>query len=506
MKIKRSEASDGKIELQVTAPVDKVNDAIKFIDFQLAMQNGIDPNSTEDLSGAVKEKVGEAYYNSFVDFQVMRFLAPFAITQEKLAIMGEPAVESTGKKLEADKEFSFKVLLTPKPTYEIEDFSPVKVKVPEIQVTEAEIDQELLMIAQDHSTYEKEEGRPLQDDDDLFFSIKTIDSKGEEITQLTAERRAYKVGKNYIPGGFDKQLLGMEINETRTFDITCREFNLSETDGPEATETFTFTITLLEIQKHVIPAITDVWVKEHLPTISTVPELREEIRKQGLMYKGKELEGFKSFITASEFAKRFKGSIPDELYEMTRADIMNNLQRTLQAQGRTLKEFVQQQPGGEQQFSMQLMMQTREMLVQGFSLDALARHLKLEISSEDIEETFRLMAPGHEAEARMEFEMTGRMYQIEEGALRNKANKWLVETAEIEYVSEEAAIDPKGDAGAKKADKSDADAKKADDKSGENVKKADKGDVDAKTNDKGDADTKKADKSDANVKKDSKSE
>jgi len=43
------------------------------------------------------------------------------------------------------------------------------------------------------------------------------------------------------------------------------------------------------------------------------------------------------------------------------------------------------------------------------------------------------MAPGHEKEARQEFELTGRMYLIREAALRNKANSWLVETATINY-------------------------------------------------------------------------
>ena len=142
----------------------------------------------------------------------------------------------------------------------------------------------------------------------------------------------------------------------------------------------------------------------------------------------------KTFACASEFAKRFKGSIPDELYEITREEIMDNIQQSLQARGKTIKDMINEQGGGEQQFSMELMLQTREVLTQSFTLDALARHLKLEVTDEDIAEVFRVMAPGYEQQARMEFELTGRMYQIAEGAMRNKANKWLVETAEVEYL------------------------------------------------------------------------
>jgi trigger factor len=435
MKIKRSETSDGRIELEVTAPPSKVQEAIRFIDFQLAMQNGIGPQSPEQLSAAVREKVGEAYYNSFVDFQALQFLAPFAVTQEKLSIIGPPKVTTTGVKVDPRKELSFTVVVIPKPSYELEDFSPVKIRVPQAKVSEAEIDQQLVALAESRATYEKDEDRPIREGDDILIAIKGVDEKGEEVRNLTAERRSYTLGQNFMPAGFDTSLMGMTVGETRTFDVTDRDpLAPGAEDGAEKTMTLTFTVTLLEIQKRVIPAITDAWVKENLPGATTVPELREEVRRQGLAHREQELAGMRSFLAASEFAKRFKGSIPDELYELTRDDIVQNLQQNLKAQGKTIQDFIQEQGGGEQQFSMQLMMQTREVLTQGFSLDALARHLALELTDEDINETFRLMAPGHEKEARMEFELTGRMYQIYEAALRNKANKWLVETAEIEYL------------------------------------------------------------------------
>ncbi|MDR1185099.1 MAG: FKBP-type peptidyl-prolyl cis-trans isomerase [Coriobacteriales bacterium] len=434
MKIKRSETSDGKIELKVTASAERVSEAIRFADFQLAMQNGIGPQDHEKLNAAVREKVGDAYYNSFIDFQVMQFLAPFAVTQEKLGIIGLPQVTTSGVTVVPGKELSFTAVVTPKPVYEIDDFSPVKIQIPRVKVEEAEIDQQLVQLAENYVTYEKEDDRPIRDNDNLTFSIKAVDGKGDEIKALTAERRAYTLGQGFLPREFDAGILGMEVGETKTFDVTSEDFRRSDLENPEKTETLTFTVTVLEIQKRVIPAITDAWVKKNIPGTSTVPELREEIRKQGLIRREQELENMKSFLAASEFAKRFKGSIPDDLYELTRDDILRNLQQNLQAQGKTMQEFISEQAGGDQQFSMQLMLQTREVLIQGFSLDALIRHLKLEIDDDDVRETFRLMAPGHEREAQMEFELTGRMYQIQEGALRNKANKWLVANAEIEYV------------------------------------------------------------------------
>ncbi len=365
MKIKTSETENGKIELRITASPSEVQEAIRSIELQLAVQNGVPLqglDTSEALTKAVKDKVGEAYYNSFIDFQVMNFLAPFAITQEKLSIIGPPKVTSTGIKVNANKELEFTVEAVAKPEYEITDFSPVKIQLPKVEISEEEIDEQLVMMAESQAMYAKD------------ADGEGADSDGKE---------------DISEGGQD---------------------HLGEA-----------------------PQIDDAWVKENFSPLKTVQQLRDEIRKQGLAAKTREVAGMKSYMAASEFAKRLTDTIPDELYELTRDDIVHSMQQQLNAQGRTLQDYIQQ-AGGEQQFSMQLMMQTREVLVQGFSLDALARHLKLEVTDDDIAETFSMMAPGYEVQARMDFEATGRMYQIYEGALRNKASKWLIDNAEIEEI------------------------------------------------------------------------
>ena len=244
MKVKRVETSDGNIELQITVPPAKVLEAVRFIEFQLAMENDIDPRTCEDLTAAVKEKVGEAYYNSFISFQALQFLAPFAVTQEKLAIMGYPRVDAPEKNVELGKDLTFTATVTPKPIYEIEDFSPVKVQLPHLQVTDAEIDQQIVNMAETYATYEKDEDRPVQDGDDIIFSLKAKDSKGEEVSSLSAERRAYKVGQDFIPGGFDSNLMAMDVGASKSFEVTCKEF-CRDTSDPEATETYSFDVTIL---------------------------------------------------------------------------------------------------------------------------------------------------------------------------------------------------------------------------------------------------------------------
>lgn len=427
MKIDQETRTDGKIQLAVTVPVEDVNKALDNAVRILAFQNGVDPNASEDLPAAVEEKVGTDQYHTFIDQYTLTYFAPLAIEQQGLEIIMSPDTLAESP-AERDKELQFTLVATPKPLYELSSYDPVSFSIPSVQVTEAEIDQQLLNIAENASTLERDEDRDVRTGDNILISIESENDKGETIAGLTAANRMYTTGQKFMPEDFDKNLIGMNVGETKTFTFSGPGI---DKEGNQIEEAITSTVTIKELQKKVTPAITDAWVQKNFPNAKTVPEFRELIRGEGKRQKAAEQEQMKGYLAVTELSKRFTGSIADELYEHTQADLMQNFHAQLKQQGLTMEQFFEQQGIGEQQFSMSIMMQTREILVQGFALDALARHLKLEITDEDIEETFKAMAPGKEKEARREFEATGRMYLIKEAAQRMKANKWLVETAEI---------------------------------------------------------------------------
>jgi trigger factor len=433
MKVTQTAAADGKIRLDVIAPANQMNDVIKAAGYVLAMQNGIeiDPEGKQDMAATVIEKVGEPQYKAFVNNYAMQYLTPFAVSQRNLSIIMAPDTYSE-QEAKPGKDFAFRAVVTPKPTYELSSYDPVSVKVPKAEVTEEEIDQQLYNLAQSHTSMEDDEGAEVRDHSDVEFGLETSDDKGEPIPNLTADKRYYTLGENFLPEDFDRNLLGMKAGETREFDFELPG-PLMPDGSSEARKVHT-KVTLAAVKKRVVPAITDAWVMENMPMATNVPALREMIRQQGEEFKAKELENHKFFAVASALATRFQGKISDEIYEYTRSEMMQNFMAQLQQQNITLQDFLQRSGMEEQQFSMQIMMEVRETLRQSFSLDALARHMGLTVNDEDIIATLKRMAPGQEERAKQEFEGTGRMYMLREAALRTKANQWLYDTATFEYV------------------------------------------------------------------------
>ena len=158
--------------------------------------------------------------------------------------------------------------------------------------------------------------------------------------------------------------------------------------------------------------------------------MRDDIRRGLNRQLSGEYENYKRNMAAGELAKRFQGSIADEVYESMSRNLMNNMRAEVEQQNMTWDQFVEQQ-GGEQQFNMMMMMQTRQMLVQGYALDALFRHEGLVVSDEDVQEACAAMNPQNPQGVRRQMEESGRGFALREAAERIKANKWLLEHADI---------------------------------------------------------------------------
>lgn len=437
LRIDQKELDKDKVQLTITIPGSSNGVIIEGAAFVLAMQNKIDMNSIEmnEFASKIKETVGEAQFQAFTNHYAMTVMTPFAISEKNIEPIMEPQF-NTGMDILPGKDFTYTAIVSRKPKYELSSYEPVSVKIPDVSVSEQEIDAQLQNLAQRSATMEADKGAEVAPGSEIVFAIATkFKDNGEELTNLTAEKRVYSLGMGWLPEEFDKEIMGMKAGEARTFDFDLPGGN--NLDGTEAgPRTVTTTVTLSQVNKKVIPAITDAWVEANMPEAKNVEGLREMMRQQGIEYKTQEQENMKFFLAASSLAERFQGTIPDEIYEFTSADMQQNLNEQLKQQGMSMEQYIQSMGMDQQSFNMQFMMQVRETLRQSFALDALARHLKLTVTSEDIEDTIKRMAPGNEDRARAEFEGSGRLYMLREAATRTKANQWLVENSTFEIMAQ----------------------------------------------------------------------
>lgn len=431
MKVVKKKAQDSYVEFDVTASSAEVSQALNLASEQFCAQMGIQPVSGKTPAQVVSERMGIKDLDTVIAPQAAEILIPRAI--DKQGIM--PAFTPTPQAdlpLKRGRAFQFKLMVMPKPTYELPDYGPVSFVVQPFQPDEEEIDRQIGLMAKEYMTFVETDPEPIHAGDSCKLKLETT-KDGERVPGLSFEGRSYTLGQDLMPKGFDEGIDGMEVGETRTF--TFEGPGLDE-DYNEIMETYECTATLLEHQKEVVPVINDEWIKSNMPLYKDYDDMRAKIGDEVNKERRKYYEDYKRNTAAAALAKRFDGRIADEIYEGSLRDEQRNLRQQVAASGMTWEQFLEQN-GGEQQVSMMMMVSMRQNLSQGYALDAYYRHHNLSYTDDDLNEACFQLNPRDPARVRRQMEKNGLGYALREAAERLRACKHLVETAEIRVAEQD---------------------------------------------------------------------
>lgn len=425
MKVTEKKLDDGRIQLEAVATPEEVEQALNAAEYGFAQQMNLRPVQGKSIEQIVEDQLGIKDLASIVEPQATEMLVPFAIDKKNI-IPSYPPKATAKSPLKRGQSFTFGLTVSPRPDYELSSYDPVSITVAPFEIDPAEVENEIARMADQFAEFVTDDPHPVQSGDHCMLAIEAT-KDGEVMQGLTTDGRTYTAGAGLMPDGFDENVIGMDVGETKSFTFTGPGL---DDKGNQIDETIECTVTVKEIQKRVIPAITDEWVKKNMPLYRDAAALRGSIKERIEKGRMNEYENYKRQVAASELAKRFTGRIADEVYEAMQQTMLMNMRGELQQQGMTFEQFVEQN-GGEQQFNMMLMMQIRETLVQGYALDALFRHEGLVVTDEDLEDACRLMNPQNPQMARQQMESSGRGFALREIAERMKANKWLLDHAEV---------------------------------------------------------------------------
>ena len=428
MKITQKKTDGGKVIVNAVASTEEVAKALNSAHLAFAQQMNLRPEQGKTVAQVAEERMGIRDLDSVVTQQAQDALMPFAVNKTGIIPAFPPQVDPKSR-LKRGQTFQFEVTVTPKPDYELTSYDPVTITVPPLVIDPAEVDAQIAQMANGYTEYVPDDPHPVQKGDACKIAMKAFRANGEEVGPLATEGRTYVTGQGYMPEGFDDNVVGMDVGETKTFTFEAPDI---DAEGKEIKGEFTTTVTVLEIQKTVVPEINDEWVKKFMPFYKDYADMRKTIENGLTKQHEKQHEDMKRQMAAAEVASRFTGSIVDEVYEAMSRSLMTNLRADVARQGMKFEDFLEQQ-GGEQQFNMMMMLHTREMLVQGYALDAVFRHEGLVITDDDLTEACIEMGGGQTDPKlmRSQLEDSGRGFVLREAAERLRANKWLVEHAVI---------------------------------------------------------------------------
>ncbi|WP_265087362.1 trigger factor [Nanchangia anserum] len=183
--------------------------------------------------------------------------------------MGAPEVDVTdlpnveGKR-EGDLKFTVEVEVLP--TLEIPSFEGVAIEVAPVEVTDAQVDDEITALRQRFGTLKAVE-RAAQDGDFTSIDLKA-EIDGDEIDSMSGV--SYEIGSGTLLEGIDEALTGLEVGQDATFTSQMR-------GGEHAGEDATVTVSLKAVKERELPELDDDFV-QMASEWDTVDELKESVR------------------------------------------------------------------------------------------------------------------------------------------------------------------------------------------------------------------------------------
>ena len=167
---------------------------------------------------------------------------------EKAAMQPEVTMTEDEKEAEkvlaGDADFEFSLAYEVIPPIEVKDLSGIKVTRPVVEVPDADVEEQVMRVADSARTYEPKTGKAETGDKLRINYLGKID--GEAFDGGTAEDSEIVIGSNQFIPGFEEQLVGFKAGDKKTIDVTFPDaYQATHLAGKAAT----FDIEVLEVLK-----------------------------------------------------------------------------------------------------------------------------------------------------------------------------------------------------------------------------------------------------------------
>ncbi len=354
---------------------------------------------------------------------------PLMIEQLDVVPIGRVDYGEDPELIKEKSDYTIEARITVRPDAELDSYDAPTINMPPEEATEAEIDQQLELIRSYRTTFEDvEEDRGIEDGDMALCDVENINNMRE----YEGENRMFAIDNARLPEGLRDGLRGMRKDEEKEISWVAEH-------GPEDDKheiTFAAKVTVKAIRRTVTPEITEENVKEDYG-FDTIQELRDAVKEEVEEDKKNSLPQLKEDRVVEEVGKHLTlEEIPAAYTEQVFNEMANQFLTQLQSQNMSLDTYLQSRGIETEDFVSDLHEQAAERARQSLALDALADHLGLEATEEDVRGEFERAGVPDVQDAMKEFFSDGRMPAVRESIRRSKAVEWLTENAQVNIVDE----------------------------------------------------------------------
>lgn len=343
--------------------------------------------------GKAPRKIVEKMYGEEVLYDdAVNFACPEAYDKavEELALEPVSRPEIDIETLEKGKPVVLKATVTVKPEVTLGEYKGIEIEKKEYNVTAEEIDAEISAMAEKNARMITVDDRAADMGDTANIDFEGF-KDGKPFDGGKGENYDLTLGSGQFIPGFEEQVVGMNIGEEKTIDVSFPEdYHVDDLKGAPVQ----FKVKVNSISKKELPALDDEFAKD-VSEFDTFDELKKDITDRLTKAAQDRTKTETENAVLTEAAKNITADIPDCMvdnqldaiardYDMRLSQQGLNLAKYLEIMGMTLDKF-------KENFKEQALEQVRISLM----IEAVAKAEGIEISDDEIEEEYKQVAENY---------------------------------------------------------------------------------------------------------------
>lgn len=412
----------------------------------------------------IMQRFGEGYLKASTLEELIQNILNEAIKQEDINVLGNldlrSSFEELVEKFNPGDSLTFSASADVPPEANLKKYTGFEVDVVESVFDSGRVDETLSQQQSQHATLVPIDDRAAQEDDVVMVDFVSVFPDDPEDADSGSEMNDFQVElseSRFLPG-FVKGVLGMNIDETKEFDV---EFPEDYFEQSLAGRKANFKVTLNDIKAKELPELTDDFAQE-ISEFETIKELKDFLTEQYQKEAETETNNRTKEALFDALIEELEAELPKTMVDQEVGYLLNEMAARFQGQGIDINQIFTQEsiPG----FQERMRPDAEKRVKRTLALAEVAKSEKIEVTEEALEEKF-VETLKQVDESKIDRDRLKQV--IEDELLEDNVVSWLKDNCTVNLVEESAEenVEETEEKPAKKAKSSTKKkAEKADDK------------------------------------------
>lgn len=379
MQLKLKDAGDNQKQLEVTLPKEQAAQFFNKSAQKLSTRHKIEGfRSGQAPFSVVAKKLGAG--PAYQEAAILAVQATFdkALQEKNLTPLGQPEIKIS--KISPNSELQYKATIATSPQIKLPELSQLKTPQKPVKVVGKEIDKVLEVLRKKRAS-RLEVARPAQSGDILTIDVE-LRAGGTLIEGGSQSDLPVKLGLESFLPGFDKNLIGAQAGQTKSFRLTLPKQFPNQALADKSVEA---KVKVKSVQKEILPKLNDEFAKK-LGSFSSLAELKKSIQ-QGLTYEKTQKEKNRRRAQILKILRQKTDFKPPQLLIKQEAgNLQNQYRQEVEQMGMSWDDYLQKTGLSEKQLQKTWRKQAEKNIKNALILREVAGQQSIGVSEQEIEE------------------------------------------------------------------------------------------------------------------------